>query len=76
MTSEYQQSNKPPVPVTLEQHYRFADLRRLRVVETWPTLIDWQRRRGFPRGKKLGKIRIWSASEIQAWLDKQGSEAA
>jgi hypothetical protein len=70
--------NKPadPRPLTLEQYYRFADLKRLRIVNSWDTLADWIKNRGFPKGKLLTRrARVWSASEVQEWLDRQ-TEAA
>lgn len=33
----------PAPAAALEQHYRFADLKRLGIVQTWPTLYAWMR---------------------------------
>lgn len=64
-------------PDGLDQHYRYNDLRALNIVPNWPTLSTWIRERGFPPGTLLSpRIRVWSATEIQDWLDKQSSQAA
>jgi hypothetical protein len=61
----------------LETHYRYADLRARNIVPTWPALYAWIKAGRFPPGKHVSpRIRIWSHSEIQAWLDNQSSEAA
>jgi hypothetical protein len=61
----------------LDRYYRFADLKELGIVSNWPTLLNWVRTRGFPRGRLCSpKIRLWSRCEIQTWLDSQSSEAA
>jgi predicted DNA-binding transcriptional regulator AlpA len=63
-------------PRELEQHYRFADLQQLRIVNSYDTLTDWVKNRGFPPGKLLTRrARVWTASEVQEWLDRQ-TEAA
>jgi predicted DNA-binding transcriptional regulator AlpA len=67
----------PAPAAALEQHYRFADLKRLGIVQTWPTLYAWIKDRGFPEGKKISShYRIWSASEVHSWLDAQTTKAA
>lgn len=61
----------------LEQHDRFKDLKRLGIVGTWPTLYAWIRDRGFPEGKRISShYRVWSASEVHAWLEAQQAKAA
>lgn len=71
-------SRDGPAPAgSLEQHYRFHDLKTLGIVGTWPTLYDWIAKRGFPPGMKLGpKFRVWPASEVHAWLEAQQIKAA
>jgi hypothetical protein len=67
----------PQPPPGLERHYRFRDLQELGIVNDWHTLQDWIKKRGFPPGIKVaGKMRIWPASSIQAFLDKRAAEAA
>jgi hypothetical protein len=64
-------------PPQLDRYYRFRDLRDLGIVPNWVTLADWIRNRGFPPGKLVSpRIRIWSRSSVQDWLDSQSSEAA
>jgi hypothetical protein len=53
----------------LEQHYRFADLKALKIVDSWPQLRNLQINYGFPTGKRISpNVRIFAASEINAWL--------
>jgi predicted DNA-binding transcriptional regulator AlpA len=63
-------------PPALEQHYRAADLIKLGIVGSRDTLDDWIKNRGFPKGKLLTRrARIFSASEVQEWLDRQTKTA-
>jgi hypothetical protein len=61
----------------LQQYYRFKDLKRLKIVGTWPTLYAWIKDRGFPEGSHLSpRYRVWSASEVHAWVESQRVKAA
>ena len=48
---------------------RFADLKRMKIVNNHVTLKRWIEREGFPRGCMLGpNTRAWRESEVEAWL--------
>jgi hypothetical protein len=49
---------------------RFAYLKELDIVKSWPQLANLIRDQGFPPGHKLGeKSRFWWDTEIDEWLD-------
>jgi hypothetical protein len=57
-----------PIPAT-GSAMRFRDLKERGIVATWPTLLDWIARRGFPPGRMLGpNTRAWFESEVYDWL--------
>jgi hypothetical protein len=56
---------------------RFADLKRRKIINNWPTLLRWIEREGFPAGFYLGpNSRAWFEDEIDAWLDERARLAA
>jgi predicted DNA-binding transcriptional regulator AlpA len=49
--------------------YRYADLKNMGIVGSWPTLTRWVERGIFPPGIWLGpNTRAWPKAEIDAWL--------
>jgi predicted DNA-binding transcriptional regulator AlpA len=51
---------------------RFADLKALGIVRSWPMLRRRIDRDGFPRGRMLGpNTRVWSEKEIDDWLSSR-----
>jgi predicted DNA-binding transcriptional regulator AlpA len=66
----------PAAPITLDRYYRYADLKALGIIPSWPVLYAWIKERGFPAGLSISRrMRIWPASEVQAWLDQQSNAA-
>ena len=59
-------------------YLRFRDLKDRGLVRNRTTLGRWIRDRGFPPGTMIGlNTRVWTAEEIDKWVDKQRqSEAA
>jgi predicted DNA-binding transcriptional regulator AlpA len=52
-----------------ESYLRFADLKRMGIVNNWQTLKRWIRDQSFPPGIMLGgNTRAWREDEIEAWL--------
>jgi predicted DNA-binding transcriptional regulator AlpA len=48
---------------------RFRDLRKMGVVQNWPTLARWIEKEGFPSGRLLGpNSRCWTEEEVEAWF--------
>jgi hypothetical protein len=47
------------------------DLRDLRIVSNWNTLNKWIDERGFPPGRIIGRNRVWTESEVFAWIEAQ-----
>ena len=59
----------------LQKRLRYRDLLALGIVNNRPTLQNWIRDRGFPRGQLTGpNSRTWGADEIQQWLDRRPTE--
>jgi hypothetical protein len=51
---------------------RFRDLKAAGVVDNWTQLRRLIDTEGFPAGRYAGKnTRIWTAAEIEAWLDSR-----
>ena len=58
----------------MRRRLRYADLLALGIVNNRPTLQNWIRDRGFPRGQLTGpNSRTWSETEVQRWLDSRPS---
>jgi hypothetical protein len=54
---------------------RFADLQARGIVTTWQGLRHLQLHQGFPLGRLLGpSSRVWSADEVNEWLESRPSE--
>ena len=54
---------------------RFADLKRRKIINNWPTLLRWIEREGFPSGFKLGpNTLVWFEDEIEAWIASRPTE--
>jgi predicted DNA-binding transcriptional regulator AlpA len=54
---------------------RFKDLQAKGIATTWQGLRHLQLHQGFPLGRLLGpSSRVWSAEEINAWLQTRPSE--
>jgi hypothetical protein len=54
----------------LRQWVRFRDLKAAGVVDNWTQLRRLIDTEGFPAGRYAGRnTRIWTAAEIEAWLD-------
>jgi predicted DNA-binding transcriptional regulator AlpA len=54
---------------------RFRDLKDRGIVSNHVTLKRWIEREGFPTGRMLGpNTRVWSESEIEAWLDSRPTQ--
>jgi hypothetical protein len=54
---------------------RFADLQARGIVTTWQGLRHLQLHQGFPLGRLLGpSSRVWSADEINEWLESRPAE--
>jgi predicted DNA-binding transcriptional regulator AlpA len=48
---------------------RFADLKRMGIVQNWTTLSRWIAKGSFPQGRYLGaNSRVWLVEEIDAWI--------
>jgi predicted DNA-binding transcriptional regulator AlpA len=48
---------------------RFRDLKRIGLIENWPTLRRRIESQGFPPGKLLGpNTRVWTEGEVEAWF--------
>jgi predicted DNA-binding transcriptional regulator AlpA len=61
----------------IEQFLRFDDLRRRQIVNNRMTLSRWINVLGFPPGTKLGpNTRVWTESEIAAWLASRPKAAS
>jgi hypothetical protein len=55
---------------------RFDDLRARRLVSTWTTLNRWIAEEGFPPGRLVGRIRLWTEPEIMDWFMARPSAKA
>ena len=56
----------------MRKRLRFYDLVALGLVKNRPTLRNWIRDRGFPRGQLTGpNSRTWGEDEVQAWIDSR-----
>jgi hypothetical protein len=59
-------------PSRLRQWVRFRDLKIAGVVDNWTQLRRLIDTEGFPSGRYAGRnTRIWTAAEIEAWLDNR-----
>jgi predicted DNA-binding transcriptional regulator AlpA len=48
---------------------RFRDLKRIGLIENWPTLRRRIESHGFPPGRLLGpNTRVWTEREIEVWF--------
>ena len=47
---------------------RMRDLRAMNLPDNWTTISRYQRDYGFPKGRMLGRSRIWNRDEILAWI--------
>jgi hypothetical protein len=49
---------------------RFKDLGKppLELVTTWQTINRWIEQEGFPRGRRIGRDRVWIEDEVLAWV--------
>jgi predicted DNA-binding transcriptional regulator AlpA len=48
---------------------RFRDLKRIGLIENWPTLKRRIESQGFPPGKLLGpNTRVWTEAEVEVWF--------
>jgi predicted DNA-binding transcriptional regulator AlpA len=52
----------------------FEDLRSKRIARTWTTLNRWIDERGFPPGRMIGRFRVWTEREVEAWIEAQPSD--
>lgn len=52
---------------------RFKDLGEppLKLVNTWTTLNRWIEQEGFPRGRLIGRDRIWVEAEVLKWVESR-----
>ena len=56
---------------------RFADLRRLEIVNNRVTLGRWIDTLGFPAGVMLGpNTRAWKAVDVKQWLDQRAADSS
>jgi predicted DNA-binding transcriptional regulator AlpA len=56
----------------LTPRLRYRDLLALGIVRNRPTLQNWIRDRGFPRGQLTGpNSRTWGEDEVRAWVAKR-----
>jgi predicted DNA-binding transcriptional regulator AlpA len=56
----------------MRKRLRYADLKALGIVNNRPTLANWIKDRGFPRGQLTGpNSRTWDEDEVQRWLDNR-----
>ncbi len=54
------------------QLLRFADLKKAKVVTSWPQLKRLVTNHGFPPGYMLSPaVRVWDASAIEDWLQRR-----
>jgi hypothetical protein len=54
---------------------RFSDLVDRQIVRNRATLGRWQRNHGFPPGALIApNTRVWTETEIAAWLSARGVE--
>jgi predicted DNA-binding transcriptional regulator AlpA len=50
---------------------RFSDLRRMKIVSNWPTLLRWIKLGRFPAGLMLGpNSRAWRLCSVRRFLDE------
>ena len=48
---------------------RFRDLKRIGLIENWPTLKRRIESQGFPPGRLLGpNTRVWTEGEVEVWF--------
>jgi hypothetical protein len=50
------------------RYVRFHELRESGLVNNRPTLNNWIAKFGFPPGQKVGGSRMWTVTEVNAWL--------
>jgi predicted DNA-binding transcriptional regulator AlpA len=51
---------------------RYRDLKARGVINNRPTLQNWIKKRGFPRGQLTGpNTRTWTEEEVGVWLDNR-----
>ena len=50
------------------------DLAELGIVNTWTTLNKWIDQRGFPPGRMIGRVRLWTDDELMAWIIAQPTD--
>jgi hypothetical protein len=57
---------------------RFKDLgdKPLELVTTWTTLNRWIKQEGFPRGRRIGRDRVWLEDEVLAWVADRPTDKA
>jgi hypothetical protein len=57
---------------------RFKDLgdKPLELVSTWTTLNRWIEQEGFPRGRLIGRDRVWTEDEVLGWVEAQPTDKA
>lgn len=55
---------------------RFVDLKARGIVRSWPTLLSWIKREGFPPGFMLApQTRAWDEAEIDRWIEARRSRS-
>ncbi len=58
------------------QLLRFADLKKAKIVTSWPQLATLVYLYNFPEGFMLiSDVRVWDASEVEEWLDSRRAES-
>jgi hypothetical protein len=49
----------------------FDDLRSRNICRSRTTLAKFQKEKGFPAGRMIGRHRIWTCEEIREWVEAQ-----
>jgi predicted DNA-binding transcriptional regulator AlpA len=50
---------------------RFPDLKRVGI-RNYPTLKRWQKKEGFPSGRRIGpNTTVWTREEVESWWDSR-----
>lgn len=56
----------------MRKRLRYADLKRLGIINNRVTLGNWIRDCGFPPGQLTGpNSRTWDEASVQAWIDSR-----